>query len=161
MELKKTYVVDAPTEDTWSLLAGQFGDVGTWTSAIQSSQLTDRMGPSAIRQCILPNGKWIREQVTGYDAAKMTFDYKIIEGAPAWIKEASNQFTVQPMSNNRTKVMTRTVIRLPFWLWPFSPLVRINVKRMTNRFMDETRHFLETGKVHRRVARAKIKKPMI
>ena len=155
MQLSKTWKVNASAGDTWSLLAEGFGDVGLWTSGIDSSQLSDVLGKGAIRTCGLPDGSWIKESVTGYDPDAMTFSYTVVQGAPRWIKEASNIWQIRAISGNQCEVTSNAVIVLPWWLRPLTPMMRIMVGRMGEQFVREAEYYLTHERIHPRATRAK------
>jgi len=156
MELKLHRRVAAPAQTVWALLAERFADVGLWTSGLKSSRMDTDPAVGAIRTCVMPNGNQIHETLRIYSPEALEFKYQVTTGAPKWIKEASNHWTIRATGPDTCDVSAIAKVVLPWWLVPVTPLMGLALRHMGKRYLDEMEYYLANGTIHPRAAKMKI-----
>jgi hypothetical protein len=83
ISVKKALRLKGSPEATWSLLA-DYCSIQEWHPGIARCEIVKGTPnqPGAVRQLNLPNGARVIEELTGYDAKKRSYSYKILEGPP-------------------------------------------------------------------------------
>lgn len=139
MEMNFSRRLNAPANEIWALMGEGYGDVGQWARGLKGSHLRDPgagMVQGAIRVCERDNGQAIHEQARIYDPHSMTLSYTVVDGMPSWVAEASNTWTIRP-DGLGCVVTARAVLTLPWWLRPVTPLMRMWIRSLGRRFMDD------------------------
>lgn len=73
----ESIVIKAPADKVWALIK-DFGEMA-WHPAIQSTENKGTNEPGATRVLTLKSGGTITEELKKYDAAKMSYSYKITD----------------------------------------------------------------------------------
>lgn len=98
--------IDAPADKIWALV----GDFGTgwpkWHPAIEASKADKGNEVGSTRHLTIKGGKFLDEQLEGYDASGMTLKYRIKAGDALPVTNYSSIVTVQA-AGNKTRVEWR------------------------------------------------------
>jgi hypothetical protein len=99
-KMTATVLVDASPEKAWDLIKNY--DDMSWHPAIKSVKGDGSNAKGAVRILTLANGGTIHEELKAYDAAKMTYKYKITEMSSVGVIKHSGQdenIPVVPVGN--------------------------------------------------------------
>lgn len=77
-KIVETVEIAAPVERVWAL-AGDFGGVAQWHSALKSSASSNGNQPGARRTLVFANGETLHEDLDAYDAEKHEYQYRMSE----------------------------------------------------------------------------------
>ena len=150
MKVVQRLVVDATPEDVWNVLGRDFGGVDKWASFVPKAELSTAAGGGTIRACSTPLGD-MREAVTKYDESSRQLAYRVEAGLPPIVAEAVNDWDVTPTGDGRSTVVMSLSIKMQEGVpATVAEGVRENFAGVTRNFVDELRHFVETGKPHPR-----------
>ena len=72
----ETVEIAAPVDRVWAL-AGDFGAVAQWHSALKSSESSNGNQPGARRTLVFANGETLHEDLDAYDADKHEYQYRM------------------------------------------------------------------------------------
>jgi carbon monoxide dehydrogenase subunit G len=86
--------IGAPPAAVWDVIK-DFGTMHTWCPKVASETSQGGNEKGATRELKLPNGRSIKEELKTYDAAKMSYSYKINEVDPADIPVANYSSTIE------------------------------------------------------------------
>ncbi len=145
--------LDISAQKAWELVGEKFGETGQWTSELDSSYMVGETGEGGHRVC-KQGKKTFTEHLLKYDPDIMALEYELIEGRPAIIASAGNQWVIQPLGANRCKLVMSPVFKPHWWAFFMAPLISLGLKGPINRVLEEFKHWAETGELHpRKVAK--------
>lgn len=142
MKIQTTLDIDAPVSAVWHVLGEQFGEVAEWSDAIKGSSLDRPLGEGAVRTCDLkafgpvPAGQ-ITEELTRFDRESRSLTYVVRSGVPRFMRFIENAWTVEPLGERRSRVTSRATFHLAWWVFPLSPLFRLQLGRGLRSFVGE------------------------
>jgi len=150
MRIQRSIDVNASATDAWALLADGFGDIGAWTTAVDSSNLIgDRVEVGAERRCgasgPLSGDGVVVERVTAFDRDAMTYSYEAVRGLPSFMKSARSTLAVTPLADNRCRIHADGHIAPPWWLVPIGPVISLGVGFAIRKFFRDLQFRLEHG----------------
>lgn len=149
MEIQRSFVVQAPLESTWDVLAGQFHDVGSWASMIHESKATAAIsGTCGVqdRVCDTTDGVF-KERVTEMDHEKKTLAYSVYEGMPGFVREGGNRWWLESEGPSETRIS----FRMKFELNPIAGalmgwMMKRQMSKTADQVCDDLKTYIETGK---------------
>lgn len=157
MDLHNEIVIEAPAERVWHVLGERFMHVGEWAAPIMSSCPVGaaELAVGVTRACdVAPFGPVqagvVKERLTAFEPARMSFEYEALEGMPAFVVRAVNRWRVERIdaSRSRLRIHATLTLRGPMRLLGF--VVRWQLQSGGARVAEELKHFVETGKPHPR-----------
>jgi mxaD protein len=77
-KIVETVEIAVPVERVWAL-AGDFGGLAQWNSALKSSESSNGNQPGARRTLVFANGETLHEDLDAYDAEKHEYQYRMSE----------------------------------------------------------------------------------
>ena len=86
--------IGAAPAAVWDVIK-DFGTMHTWCPRVVSETSQGGNEKGATRELMLPSGRSIKEELKSYDAAKMSYSYKITEVDPADMPVANYSSTIQ------------------------------------------------------------------
>lgn len=86
--------IGAPPATVWGVVQ-DFGVMHTWCPKIVSETSQGGNEKGATRELKLPNGRSVKEELKSYDAAKMSYSYKILEVDVADFPVANYSSTIE------------------------------------------------------------------
>jgi mxaD protein len=97
--------INVPAGKVWAKVSN-FGDLGAWHPAVAKTEITSGTNNTkgAVRLLTLGDGGTIKETLTNYNAAGMTYAYVINEGVLPFSDYASN-IVVKPLDANSSEVV--------------------------------------------------------
>ncbi len=147
MKQTNTQRLDISADRVWAILGTDFGNVGQWARGLARSRLVSsdgRLAPGTQRICALPDGNSVTEVIEEYDPEQRIIHYALIQGAPIWLRRASNRWQVRPLGGEGCAVRSTAELVLPCWLVALTPLVRLYLRFLFKRFVEDLRR--EVGK---------------
>jgi hypothetical protein len=142
-------VINAPAAAAWTVVAHQFDRVGEWATAIPVSAATP--GPAAAgapvagRVCrtgirMIPE---VVERIVVYDETARTLTYQA-EGLPAFLGTARNQWRVEAVDDQHTRVRLEATLQVRGVLgWLAYLVLRVQLARTGRRFLQDLKHYVE------------------
>lgn len=71
--IETSAITTAPPEDAWKLV-GDLGGISEWASIIETSSID-----GTRRDCTMPGGGQLVEEITSYDDDQMRYTYRMVE----------------------------------------------------------------------------------
>ena len=148
MEMQMQREIAAPAEAVWAVLGEGFGDL-SWASDVESSSLEGSLQVGAVRTCRFPPNMFskegfVRETLRSFDRRTMSFSYEA-HGMPAFIGRAINRWTIVPLGEDRCRVESRATVQPRGIAILIAPIMRIMLRRMGLRFLDELAEHVATA----------------
>ncbi len=96
LTVEEHVAVSAPADAVWAKI-NNFGDLGAWHPAVAKTEIISGVNnkPDAIRLLTLQDGGTIKEMLTSYSNASMTYSYVIKEGVLP-VSDYSSTIQVKP-----------------------------------------------------------------
>lgn len=159
MEINVEIAIDKPAAAVWKVLGEDFADIGAWSSNVVSSSMDTAPAVGAVRTAeiaatgpIKPGDA--RETLTSFDLAAMSLVYRATEGIPGFIKSAANAWSVHEIDADHSLVKANATMEIGGLMTLLSPLLKMQVKAVGTRYVEELKHYVETGRPHPRKAKA-------
>lgn len=149
--------VNASPEQAWKIVGAEFATIGDWLSVLRSSHIEGPVETGAERVCVLPNGNVSREKLLSFDPDKRRYPYQATSGIPAFIKGATNAWSVAETGPITTRVTSRAEIALKWWSLPILPLFYVGLKFTLSRVKHVLVYAIENQRPHPRVLAQKTK----
>jgi hypothetical protein len=151
MEFKKNIEIQASADAVWKVVAHEFDQVGTWSSAVASSApdlnaTTPDGATVGGRVCATPGFGDLLETFSDYSEENKQFSFEV-SGMPSFITLARSTVRVYPTGPNSTDVslhiqmVSNAVGKL------MGPMFSIKLKSTLATFLDELKHYVEQGDV--------------
>jgi hypothetical protein len=145
--------IDAPAEAVLEVVGHRFDRIGEWATVIASSgpapgEARVTGAPVAGRVCHTGIGlvPQVTERLVDYDEETRGLTHEA-EGLPRFLGAASNRWHVTALDEHRTIVGLDATLEVHGVLGRILyPLVRLWIARTTPRFLDDLRHYVETGR---------------
>lgn len=104
LKVSKSITIAAPAAKVWNQ-SRNFSGLNTWHPAVDTDKIVEGTDNTvgAVRLLTLKGGGTIKEKLLGYDDAKRTFSYSILEGVLP-VSNYKSTFTVTPAGKNKAKV---------------------------------------------------------
>ncbi|MDH3651883.1 MAG: SRPBCC family protein [Saprospiraceae bacterium] len=149
MKFTKQIAVDASAEKVWDVLGRDFANIGVWSTAVSHSAANNEIAsvnnsPVGGRLCETSLGK-ISEEFTAYDDQKKTFSFKGVFGSKMF-KSVTNSAALTSISENETVVKITPEIKLSFIGTLMSPMIRIQLNKLTDQILNDLKYYVEKGK---------------
>lgn len=145
MEFASSVEVEASPDAAWTVIGERFGEIASWTNALDTSSLRGELGVGAERVCAgpawgpFPAGE-VTERLTEFDRSHRVLAYEGTGGLPWFLKSARNQWTVVALGPERCRVESKARLEFVFFLEPvFAVLGKIGGSRFMRSFLDELR----------------------
>jgi polyketide cyclase/dehydrase/lipid transport protein len=146
-------IIDASADRVWEIVGHQFARIGEWATAIPASRPASQThgmaeAPVAGRVCEtgLPMVPLVEETIVAYDEAGRTLTYAGA-GLPRFVKEARNQWSVIPLSEQRARVRVEAIIEMRGLVGPLLALpFRLWAARVGAKTLDDLKHYAELGR---------------
>ncbi len=149
MEIRERCSLDAPIERVWKILAEDYGDVGRWTRVIKNSTPlkgeTIGRAPCYGRVCDTADGVF-KERIIEFDAQTRTLAYAVEEGLPFFVRSGVNRWTLERTSDTTTEAQMLLRFEMPaFFEWTFGRLMGGRMRKTVLTFLEDLRHYAQTG----------------
>lgn len=151
--------IDAPAEQVWRVLGGDFGNIGRWASLIEHSRaLTgDAKGGAGDvvgRVCTAKGFGEVEEVLTRYDDEARCLTYYASKGLPFFISQAENNWCVTSLGAQRCRLSAQAnVVMKVFPGVLLAPVFRVVMKRKGAQMFEELKFYVEQGRPHSRKIR--------
>ena len=148
-EMHGNIQIDAPADVVWEVLAHRFGDIAEWASIMKSSKgiIDDASpldAPVSARVCKAKGFGEVREELRDYDEQNMRFRYEAVKGLPFFIKYAENNWSVKALTEGRSEVTCRGVLRMGWFAGTFLfPLFNAQMQKVGDRLFQDLKAFVE------------------
>lgn len=145
--------INVSADSLWAILR-EFDKVAEWTSTLKHSEGHGEAQLDGAtcnkRECetnFRSNGKAV-EELTLFSDEKKELAYELIEGAPGFVKYASNHWTVEAIGPNQSIVHMDIIMRLKKFQGFFLSKAIIKVmKKQVRIVQSELKIYAETGEV--------------
>ena len=149
MKFTKQVSVNASADKVWDVFGRGFADIGVWSTAVSHSVANNNLpsvnnSPVGGRLCETSIGK-ISEEFTAYDDDKKTFSFKGVITSKMF-NSVTNSAEVTSTDENTTVVKITPEIKLTFLGTLMSPLIRMQLSKLTDQILDDLKYYVENGK---------------
>lgn len=139
--------LNAPVEAIWHLFGERFAEIGQWADFLVGSSIDGPLQAGSTRTCNLKTpsagSDIIQERITRFDRDKRELGYVITTGMPGFMRHVENNWTLQPLSGDRTRATSVLTVRTAWYAAPMRPMIRRQFSKLIEGFMKE----LETKSV--------------
>ncbi len=146
----KSDVINVPADSLWAILR-KFDKVADWASTLNHSEGAGEVkfdGTTCNERVCKSDKNNFNEELTMFDDAKMELAYELKEGAPSFVKLASNHWVVREIGDHQSLVEMNVTIHLSKFMGFF--LGGILTKTMTKQVRivhKDLKVYAETGEV--------------
>ena len=130
--------IESPASHVWHLLGERFADIGEWADSIEESSLDGHLDSGAIRTCELksfgPASGTIKEEITHFDRDARALTYVVRSGLPGFMQFVENAWTIEPLSNERSRITSVATFDLAWWMLPVSFLLKMQLTKGLREF---------------------------
>ena len=158
MKIEQQIIVDASADKAWEILGHKYDRVSEWASSILESSgkhilPSDIQAPFSGRKCKTTLGSF-DEQIISYDEQKMMLAYTAKgDKMPFFVKQMANNWSVTSLGKNRAQIDMRMEIDiLPVFSLIMSPIMKMQMVKVTGEVIEDLKHFVETDRPHPRKA---------
>ena len=149
MQFSKQVTVNASAEKIWEVAAREFANIGVWATAVSHSVANNELAsvnnsPVGGRLCDTSIGK-ISEEFTAYDDDKQTFSFKGVFDSKM-LQSVTNTTELRSIDENTTEVKITPNIELSFIGSLMSPMIRMQLSKLTDQLLDDLKYYVENGK---------------
>jgi Polyketide cyclase / dehydrase and lipid transport len=156
MKFTKSKTINAPVNRVWQVLAHEFSEIGSWSSAVASSLPSEGDGPGDApisgRVCSTPGFGDLEETITHYseEGRELTFE---VNGMPSFVTLARNESTVRPVGSDRSEVTFRTTMETNTVGKIMGPVFALKINSTLSTLLDELATFVEQGELSMKKAK--------
>ncbi|MDH5675510.1 MAG: SRPBCC family protein [Myxococcales bacterium] len=139
----------APAAAAWQLLGERFGDIASWSSGIDASQLDGELGVGATRECRSSESfgpfppSVVREKLTLFDRERMELQYEVEAGLPPFLQRASNHWRVEPRGTGGCRIVSEAELTFRWWALPLQLLLPVIMRSELRAFSAELKRAVE------------------
>ena len=149
MRFSKQITVNASAEKVWDVAGRDFANIGVWSTAVSHSVANNDLAPvnnSPVggRLCDTSIGK-ISEEFTAYDDDKRTFSFKGVFDSKI-LQSVTNTTELTSIDENTTRLTITPNIELSFIGVLMSPMIRMQLSKLTDQLLDDLKYYVENGK---------------
>lgn len=150
MVLNNEVEVQVPASQAWQLLGEEFGEIAQWALSITKSSLNGPLQEGVVRSCEISGfgpfqASTITEELVHFDRDTLSFRYQARAGLPPLMAHAENHWQVHETGPQSCRITSQAKLQLAWWAWPMSPLLKLQIKRESQGFLQQLRHRLEEG----------------
>lgn len=156
MKIRESIQINAPASVVWQLVAHEFENVSTWASDVNQSKKTTNFNllegaDVSGRVCTSQYGD-IVEAFIHFDEANMTFTYDAKgDAVPFFIKRTTNTWTVEAIEEKTCIVYFQPEVEFIPIMGLFVGLpMRMFMRTVLQKTLEELKHYVETGSIHPR-----------
>lgn len=156
MQFTMSKIIEAPADQVWKVVAHEFSDIGSWSSAVASSRQADVTAPDGApvggRVCTTPGFGDLDETITHYseENRELTFE---VSGMPSFVTLARNHATVRPVGADRSEITFAATIETNAIGKIMGPMFSLKLKSTLSTLLDELADYVEDGQVSKKKAK--------
>lgn len=150
---KSSEVINVSAEKLWAI-ARDFGNVGVWTSTLNSSEgvgAPEFEGATYSERVCHTNIKGfseVHEKLTMFNDANKELSYKVSHGLPGFVLLAQNHWTILEVGPNQSMVSMNSYMRLTkFMGFLLGGKMRKTALKALDTVLAELKIYAETGEV--------------
>lgn len=156
MKFTKSVEIAAPAEQVWEVLAHDFENIGSWSSAVMSSAPnTAASVPDGAdvggRVCSTTLGDF-KETFVSFSESDMSYAFEV-EGMPSFVTLARNTTKVEPVGRDRSRVTLSIEMQTNAVGKVMGPAFAIKLKSTLSTLLDEMQDYVESGELSSRKRR--------
>ncbi|MEM6893826.1 MAG: SRPBCC family protein [Bacteroidota bacterium] len=155
VHIQESIVVKISKDKLWDITALQFDKIGDWSAGVIHSEGhgTSQLGAVCLERQCNPSYKGFKkttERIIEYLPDNYQFTYKIIEGLPGMVQNATNTWTHVGDENQTTITMDVNMHLTGFMGWVMKTPMKKQMRKILRENLEELKVFAETGQVHDR-----------
>lgn len=111
LKVERSVVIDAPVADVWAR-CGDFDAIDKWLGPVAKTALVRGKNnqPGAVRHLDVGGGGFVDEELTAYDAAGYSFQYRILDGVLP-VSDYQSDFRASASGSDHTRVTWSSTFR--------------------------------------------------
>ena len=142
--------INVSADSLWSILRA-FDKVSDWTSTLDHSQgkgESKHEGATCKERVCEVNNKKLVEELTMFNEDKMELAYELSEGAPGFVKLATNHWKVFEIGPHESRVEMNVTMHLSKFLGFFlGKAITIKMAQQVSIVLSDLKIYAETGEV--------------
>ncbi len=143
-------IINVPADSLWAILR-EFDKVGEWTSTLHHSEGAGKAkfeGTTCNERVCQINNNRLVEELTLFSDDKKELAYELTEGAPGFVKLASNHWTVYEMGPHQSVVRMDVTMHLSkFMGFLFGGILKRTMTKQVSIVLRDLKIYAETGEV--------------
>ena len=149
MKFSKQITIAASADKVWEIAGRDFANIGVWATAVSHSVVNDKLAsvndsPVGGRLCETSFGT-ASEEFTAYDDAEKTYSFKGVFDSKM-LQSVINTTQLVSIDENTTEVRITPDIELSFIGTLMSPMIRMQLGKLTDEILDDLKYYVENGK---------------
>lgn len=157
MRIETEIVVNKSAQSLWEVVGEQFGSTHIWASGLTHSEGSGRKLSEQVcesRTCDIKGMGRIHEKLLDFDPKRLTLKYEVVEGFPFFVERGVNRWTLT-QEGNATRVHSLAEITTKGLVGAvMAPMMKMQMTGLMRRFLEDLKHYAETGKPHPRKLKA-------
>ncbi len=149
----KSDVINVSADSLWAILR-QFDKVGEWTSTLKHSEGTGEVKHEGatcnerICETNIGKGNTVREELRMFNDKEKQLAYELTEGAPGFVKLATNHWVVEEAGPNQSTVTMNVTMHLSkFMGFLLGKSITKTMTKNVQIVLSELKTYAETGEV--------------
>lgn len=155
MKITTEIFINKPTLDVWEIVGNQFGSAHIWASALTHTEGSGRKMTEQVsenRTCDVKGMGRIREKLLEFDPNNFALTYEVTNGFPFFVERGINRWTMTPEGSSTRLQSVAEITIQGFVGMLMAPLMKMQMKRLMHRLLEDLKHYVETGVPHPRKA---------
>ncbi|EAQ42431.2 hypothetical protein MED152_06915 [Polaribacter sp. MED152] len=149
MEVKKEIIVNKSITEVWEVLGNQYGEAYKWARGLYHSEAHGLPKISGAicsnRTCDTSFGK-LQEEVRVFKANEQ-LSYEVVKGFPSFIETGVNNWYLNEIGANRTKVTMHFVGKTEGFMGVImGPMMKMNLKKGLGQALSDFKFYVENDK---------------
>lgn len=155
MKITTEIFINKPTLDVWEIVGNQFGSAHIWASALTHTEGSGRKMTEQVsenRTCDIKGMGRIHERLLEFDVKNFALTYEVTNGFPFFVERGINRWTMTPEGSSTRLQSVADITTQGFVGMLMAPLMKMQMKRLMHRLLEDLKHYVETGVPHPRKA---------
>lgn len=155
MRIKKEFIVDAPLEKSWDVLANQYADADKWSSLLSNSTgkgngINGANCSERICETNVKSFPGFKERITRFDSENKVFAYEPYEGFPGFMDSVTNTWSLF-REDDKTKVIMDLEMKTKGFVGTImGPMLKMQMSGMITKTVEEVKYYIEFDRPHPR-----------
>jgi len=153
MKITTEIIINKPTLDVWEIAGNQFGSAHIWASALTHTEGSGRKMTEQVcesRTCDIKGMGRIHERLLEFDAKNFVLTYEVTNGFPFFVERGINRWMMTPEGSVTRLQSVAEITTRGFVGTLMAPLMKMQMKRLMHRLLEDLKHYVETGVPHPR-----------
>lgn len=157
MKITTEIIVNKPVLTVWEIVGNQFGSAHIWASSLTHTEGSGRKMTEQVcenRTCDIKGMGRIHEKLLEFDPKNFALTYEVMNGFPFFVERGINRWTMTEEGSSTRVQSVAEITTQGFVGVLMAPMMKMQMTGLMNRFLEDLKHYAETGKLHPRKLKA-------